>query len=654
MVQKANSGHPGAPMGMAPIGHLLWSKIMNYSPSNPKWYNRDRFVLSNGHACAMLYTLLHLTGFEKFPIEEILNFRQVGSTTPGHPECHYDGVEVTTGPLGQGLSNAVGLAIAQEHLAATYNREGFDLFNNFTYVTCGDGCLMEGITSEAASLAGHLGLGRLIVLYDDNKISIDGSTDLAFSEDVPARFAAYGWQTLTVENGNEDFDALTQAIQQAQQNLTQPTLISVKTIIGFGSLKEGSEKTHGSPLGEDDIVSVKKRFGLDPEKKFFISEEVANVYKKVKETGAQKEEQWNNLFKSYGEKYPKEHEEIRRRFAKELPENWKEKLPTYKPGDKDLATRQCSQQCLEVLVPAIPELVGGSADLAPSNLTIVKGHVDFLKNQFHGRNLRFGVREHAMAAVVNGLAAFGGFIPYGATFLNFLGYCQGAVSLSALSNLQCFFVMTHDSIGLGEDGPTHQPIEKFANARAMPNILLFRPADGNETSGSYAQVLLEKTTPSVLSLSRQALPQLEGSSAEKVALGGYVLQDVEGTPDVIFASTGSEVSLCVQAKALLEGKKVRIVSLPCWELFEKQSREYKLSVFPDGVPVLGVEAGSTLGWSKYSHAVIGIDRYGSSGKYQDVYKHLGLYPENIAEKAKQLIEFYSGNPPRSPVNVLSF
>jgi len=627
---------------------------MNYSPSNPQWHNRDRFVLSNGHACALLYTLLHLTGFEQFTREQIVNFRQVQSITAGHPECHYEGIEVTTGPLGQGFSNAVGLAIAQEHLAATYNREGFELFNNFTFATCGDGCLMEGVASEAASLAGHLGLGRLIVLYDDNQISIDGGTSLAFSENVPARFAAYGWQTLTVENGDEDFDGILKAIQQAKENLNQPTLISVKTTIGFGSLKQGSEKTHGSPLGDDDIVQLKKKFGLNPEEKFFISEDVANVYKKVKETGAQKEEQWNNLFKSYGEKYPKEFSEIKRRFAKELPEGWKEKLPTYKPGDKELATRQCSQQCLEALVPEIPELVGGSADLAPSNLTIVKGHVDFQKNQFHGRNLRFGVREHAMAAVVNGLSAYGGFIPYGATFLNFLGYCQGAVSLSALSRLHCFFIMTHDSIGLGEDGPTHQPIEKFTNVRAMPDILLFRPADGNETAGAYAQVLTQNSFPSVLSLSRQALPQLEGSSAEKVAFGGYVLQDVEGTPDLIFASTGSEVALCVKAKELLDGKKVRVVSLPCWELFEKQSREYKLSVFPDGVPVLAVEAGSTLGWDKYSHAVLGIDQYGVSGKYQDVYKHFGLYPENIAEKAQKLIDFYAGNPPRSPVNVISF
>merc|ERR1712137_179168 len=646
MVQRANSGHPGAPMGMAPMAHVLWTQVMNYSPSNPNWYNRDRFVLSNGHGCALLYALLNWTGFEQFPEEQIKNFRQLGSNTPGHPESHFEGIEVTTGPLGQGLTNAVGLAMAQEHLAAVYNREGFELFSNFTYVFCGDGCLMEGITSEAASLAGHLRLGRLIVLYDDNEISIDGSTNLAFSEDVGQRFVSYGWQVLTVGNGDSDFEGIAKAIEEAKQESSRPTLIKVRTTIGFGSSKQGTEKTHGSPLGAEDLANVKKKFGFDPEVSFYYPDSVREVYGKMKEIGQNKEASWNELFENYKQKFAKEAEEITRRFSGQLPADWKDSLPKYAPGDKDLATRQCSQECLAKLVPLLPELVGGSADLAPSNLTLV-GQQDFQHGNYQGRNIRFGVREHAMAAVVNGFACYGGFVPYGATFLNFLSYCQGAVTLSALANLKCFFIMTHDSIGLGEDGPTHQPIEKISTVRAMPNILLFRPADGNETSGSYGCMLDQSNRPSVFALSRQGLPQLEGSSPEKVAQGGYVLQDCEGTPDIIIVSTGSEVSICVEARNLLSDLKVRIVSMPCWELFDEQPSEYALSVFPDGVPVLSVEAASTFGWSRFAHASIGVDTAGMSGKFADVYKHFGLYPENIANKAKQVVEFYKNQPPQS-------
>jgi len=655
MVQAANSGHPGAPMGMAPMAHVLWTKVMNYSPSNPKWFNRDRFVLSNGHACALLYSMLHFTGYEEFTIDQVKNFRQVSSITAGHPESHYDGIEVTTGPLGQGLANAVGLAVGQANMAKTYNREGFELFNNFTYVFCGDGCLMEGITGEAASLAGHLGLGHLIVLYDDNKISIDGSTELAFTEDVPARFRAYGWETLSVEKGDTDVEGLLKAIQQAQQSTDRPTLISVKTTIGLGSGKEGTEKTHGSPLGDDDLASVKKKFGMNPEEKFVIPDDVAELYSKQKQVGKEKEEAWNKLFASYEEKYASEAAEIKRRFSGKLPEGWKDTLPTWKEGDKALATRQCSQMCLEGLIPHIPEMMGGSADLTPSNLTATKNFKDFQKGSEEGRYIRFGVREHGMAAFTNGLYAYGSYVPFCATFLNFLSYCQGAATLSDLSEVRCLYIMTHDSIGLGEDGPTHQPIEKLATLRGMPNTLCFRPADGNETAGSYVCALEAEKSPSFLALSRQGLPQLAGSSREAVARGAYTVLDCEGTPEVILASTGAEVSLCIDAaQNELKEKKVRVVSMPCWELFDKQSQEYALSVFPDGVPVLGVEAASPLGWSKYAHATIAMTTAGASGKGEDLMKHFGFTTSNVAEKVNKLIEFYAGNPPRSQLNQIRF
>ena len=576
------------------------------------------------------------------------------SSTAGHPESHYPGIEVTTGPLGQGIANAVGLAAAQEHLAKVYNREGLELFNNFTYAFCGDGCLMEGVASEAASLAGHLALGRLIVLYDDNKISIDGSTALAFTEDVPARFRAYGWETLTVEKGDDDFEGIAAAIRQAQKSTDRPTLISVKTTIGMGSSKQGTEKVHGSPLGGEDISNLKKKFGLDAQAKFAVSEEVAKVYGNMKEVGKAKEEAWNKLFQSYEEKFASEAAEIKRRFAGKLPDGWKDVLPRYKPSDAASATRKCSQECLEKLIPFLPELMGGSADLAPSNLTLTKDFKDFQKESYEGRNIRFGVREHGMAGFVNGMYAYGGFIPYCATFLNFISYCQGSMTLSDLAGVKCLYIMTHDSIGLGEDGPTHQPIEKLATVRGMPNTLLFRPADGNETAGSYLCALDQDSSPVVFALSRQNLPQLAGSSVEAVAKGAYAVVDCEGTPDLILAATGSEVALCVDAAKELQGKKVRVVSMPCWELFDKQPREYALSLFPDGVPILSVETSTPLGWSKYSHACIGMSTAGASGKAEDLLEHFGFTPTKVAAKAQQLIDFYAGQPPRSPLNCIQF
>eukprot|EP01094_Clydonella_sp_ATCC50884_P029208 TRINITY_DN9065_c0_g1_i2.p1 TRINITY_DN9065_c0_g1~~TRINITY_DN9065_c0_g1_i2.p1 ORF type:complete len:616 (-),score=136.72 TRINITY_DN9065_c0_g1_i2:189-1985(-) len=579
MVQRANSGHPGAPIGMAPMAHVLWTRFLRHSPSNPEWYNRDRFVLSNGHACALLYTLLHLSGYKDFPFEQIENFRQVDSNTPGHPENHFGGVEVTTGPLGQGIANAVGLAMAQEHLAATYNREEAPLFGNFTYVLCGDGCLMEGISAEAASLAGHLGLGRLIVLYDDNEISIDGSTSLAFTEDVPARFAAYGWHTVTVADGDNDLEGIEAAINEARAVTDKPTLISVKTTIGKGSVLEGTSKCHGSPLGDEDIRNLKTKFGLDPEKKLFLDDAVKKVYADAAARGDEAATQWNALFEKYAAADPEKGKELTRRFSGALPDGIIESLPRFTPQDGVKATRQHSETLLNALAPQLPDLIGGSADLAPSNLTIFKGSSDFQKGNYVGKILRFGVREHAMGAIVNGFAAYGGFLPFGATFLNFLGYMQGAVTLTALSGLKAFFIMTHDSIGLGEDGPTHQPVEKVMESRATPNLLTLRPADGNETSGAYAAMLLQKNRPSLLSLTRQKLPNLEGSSIEGTLRGAYVVQrEADGkAADIVIAATGSEVSLAVDAtkEATMADLNVRVVSMPCWELFEEQEAEYR-------------------------------------------------------------------------------
>jgi len=651
VVQKANSGHPGAPMGMAPMAHVLFTKFLNYSPANPKWANRDRFILSNGHACALLYTMLHLAGYEQFPLDQLEHFRQMGYRTAGHPEGIYDGIEVSTGPLGQGFSNAVGLAMAEAHLSALYNKPGFDLFSNRTFVFCGDGCLMEGITSEAASLAGHLGLGRLIVLYDDNKISIDGGTDLAFSENVPQRFEAYGWHTQTVEHGDSDLEAIARAIHNAIEVQDRPSLISVKTTIGFGSKSEATAKVHGSPLGWDDIANVKKKFGLDPEKRFYIPDDVRGVYNIHRDIGQQKEQAWNDLFARYRDQFPAEAAEVERRFAGRLPDGWQNALPRYKSSDKGKATRIFSYECIQALAPVLPELIGGSADLAPSTKTIIESSHDFQKGHYDGRNIRFGVREHAMAAIVNGLAAYGGFLPYGATFLNFLGYCLGSVTLSALTGHHMFHVMTHDSIGLGEDGPTHQPVEKLMICRSTPHLVLLRPADGNETAGAYA-IVVEAKKPAILALSRQDVPNVEGTSLEAVKKGAYSVVEVEN-PELILVGTGSELYLCVEAakQAALQERRVRVVSMPSWELFDDQPQEYRLSVFPDGAPVLSVEAGVTCGWSRYAHASVGVDSFGISAPYEQIYEHFGLTPSKIADKAVKVLNFYKDRPVPSRLNV---
>ncbi|KAG0034503.1 Transketolase [Podila clonocystis] len=635
---KSNSGHPGAPMGCAPMAHLLFSRYMNFNPKNPHWPNRDRFVLSNGHACALQYILLHLTGYPT-SIADLKQFRQVNSKTPGHPESHITvGIEVTTGPLGQGFANSVGLAIAEAHMAATFNKPGFDLFNNYTFVILGDGCLQEGVASEAASLAGWASL--LL------SISIDGDTEVSFTEDVAKRFEAYGWHVQIVADGNHDLESIARAIEEAKKVTNKPSLIKVFTTIGFGSLNQGTEKVHGSPLKADDIVQLKKAFGFNPEEHFVVPQTTYDLYHAKAAKGAHLNQEWNALLEKYVAHHPEEGAQLKRRLRKELPENWATALPRYTPADKATATRKLSEAVLNKIADILPELVVGSADLTGSNLTRWKNAVDFQPvstgiGNYAGRYIRYGVREHGMSAIMNGLDAYGGIIPAGATFLNFISYASGAVRLSALSGHRILYIMTHDSIGLGEDGPTHQPIETMAMIRATPNLVDLRPADGNETSGAYLFAISAKHRPSVLSLTRQDLPQLEGSSIEKTLKGGYVLQEVEGA-DVTLIGTGSEVSLCVDAAKILHdrGIKARIVSMPSTTLFDEQDHGYRASVLIDGVPAVSVEAMSTLGWDRYAHESIGIDTFGASGPYKDVYKHFGLVPDVVAGKVQKIVAFY--------------
>ncbi|KAI0670608.1 transketolase [Trametes maxima] len=646
VVGKANSGHPGAPMGMAPVAHVLFTRFFNANPKSSKWFNRDRFVLSNGHACALQYILLHLLGY-KLSLDDLKQFRQIGSLTPGHPEAgHTDGIEVTTGPLGQGFANGVGLAIAQAHLGATFNKDGFNLIDNYTYVFTGDGCLMEGVASEAASLAGHLQLGNLIAIYDDNHISIDGDTAVAFTEDVEKRFQAYGWQTLHVDNGDSDLEGIYNAIAEARKEKNKPTLVRLRTTIGFGSKQQGTHGVHGAPLKADDIQALKTKFGLPADQSFYIPKETYDIYHAVAARGAKLEATWNNLLSSYGQKYPTEYAELTRRIAGKLPDGWEKSLPVYKASDAAQASRKLSEIVLSAIVPVLPELIGGSADLTGSNLTRTKTMVDFQPENtglgnYKGTYIRYGVREHGMGAIANGLHAYGGIIPFVATFMNFVSYAAGAVRLSALSKHQVIWVATHDSIGLGEDGPTHQPIETAVHLRAIPNLDFWRPADGNETSAAYHSALTRRHTPSILSLSRQNLPNLEGSTIERALRGGYVVHEVAGEALTI-VSTGSEVSIALEAAQALnaEGVKTRVVSLPCWSIFDLQPAEYKLSVLRSGAPILAVEALSTLGWQKYSHEAFGLTGWGASGPYKKVYEKFGLTGPNIANVGKKVVDFY--------------
>lgn len=647
-VAKANSGHPGAPMGMAPAAHILFSKFLKTNPKNPQWINRDRFVLSNGHAVALLYVMLHLIGYD-ISIDDLKQFRQLNSKTPGHPESETPGIDVTTGPLGQGISNAVGLAIAQANFAATYNKPNYEISNNYTYTFFGDGCMMEGVASEACSLAGHLQLGNLIAFYDDNKISIDGATNMAFTEDVSKRLESYGWEVLHVSNADTDYSALSNAIEKAKLSKDKPTCIKMTTTIGYGSLNQGTSGVHGSPLKPDDIKQLKEKFGMDPNQSFTVSQDVYDYYSKIISQGEEENNKWNELFDAYSQEYPEEAMEIKRRCDYKLPSNWEKLLPIYTSNDKPLASRKMSEIVLGKLEQALPELIGGSADLTPSNLTRWTDAIDFQPPQtglgnYKGRYIRYGVREHGMGAIMNGIAAYGAnYKTYGGTFLNFVSYAAGAVRLSALSGHPVIWVATHDSIGLGEDGPTHQPIETLAHFRSIPNLMVWRPADGNEVSAAYKVSIESTETPSIIALTRQNLPQLENSSIEKASKGGYIVYDVQDAR-LILVATGSEVSLAIDsAKKLTEqGVPTRVVSLPDFLTFDKQSYDYRKSIFPDGLPVISIEVMTTFGWGKYSHAHIGLDRFGASAPAGELFEKFGFTIDNVVAKAIKTDNYYKG------------
>ena len=633
-------------MGCAPMGYTLWDKFLRHNPKNPKWFNRDRFVLSAGHGCMLLYALLHLTGYDSVTIEDIKQFRQWGARTPGHPETfETPGVEVTAGPLGAGISNAVGLAIAEAHLAAKFNKSDSTIVDHFTYVIMGDGCNQEGISSEACSLAGHLKLGKLIALYDDNQITIDGRTDVSFTEDVLKRYEAYGWHIQHVQDGNTDIEGIFKAIEAAKSITDKPSIIKISTIIGYGSPnKSDTAGVHGAPLGEEESTLTRKQLNWEYGP-FEVPQEVYNQYRSAIERGAQLEKDWNKRLTQYKDKYPNEANEFERMLRGELPLNWEQDLPTYSSSDKGLATRKHSQICLGALGPNLPELIGGSADLTHSNYTDISGETgSFQHDSPEKRYLHFGVREHAMAAILNGIAYHdSGLIPYGGTFLVFADYMRGSMRLSALSELGVIYVLTHDSIGVGEDGPTHQPIETIPSLRAMPNMLVFRPGDGNETSGAYKLAIENRKRPSALCLSRQGMANQTNSSIEKVALGGYVLEDCNGTPDLILIGTGSELDLCVQASKQLtkSGEKIRVVSMPCVELFEEQSDSYKNDVLPSHVRKrMVVEAAEGFGWHKYiglDGATVTMDSFGASAPGGTCMEKFGFTVENVVEKAKELL-----------------
>ena len=643
-INKSNSGHPGLPMGCAPMAYTLWDKFLKHNPKNPKWFNRDRFVLSAGHGCMLLYALLHLSGYDSVTIEDIKQFRQWGSKTPGHPETFETaGVEVTTGPLGQGIANAVGLAMAEAHLAAKFNKPDCTLVDHTTYVIMGDGCHQEGVSGEAASLAGHLGLGKLIALYDDNHITIDGNTNVSFTEDVLKRYEAYGWHTIHVQDGNTDLAGIAKAIEEAKAVTDRPSMIKVTTTIGYGSPnKANTAGVHGAALGADEAALTRKNLGWEYGD-FEVPQESYNQWRQAIERGASAEAAWNATLADYRAKYPNEAALFERQLRGELPQGWDAGLPSYSADDKGLATRQHSYNCLNAIGPNLPELIGGSADLTHSNLTDIKGEGGFQKGAEANRYLHFGVREHAMGAILNGLAYHGsGLVPYGGTFAVFAGYMLGAMRLSALSELGVIYVLTHDSIGLGEDGPTHQPVETLASLRAIPNMLVMRPGDGNETSGAYQVAVANRHRPTVLFLSRQAMANQAGSKAGHVAKGGYILEDSNGTPDLILIGTGTELDLCVKAAAQLraEGKNVRVVSMPCVELFDEQDAAYRESVLPAACRKrLVVEASSSFGWHKYTGFdgdSVSIDRFGASAPGPLLLEKFGFTVDNVVAKAKAL------------------
>jgi transketolase len=643
-VEKANSGHPGAPLGCAPIAYLLFHKLMKHDPAHSKWWDRDRFVLSNGHASAMLYSVLHLSGY-KLTIEDLKNFREYGSKTPGHPEAgDADGVEVTTGPLGQGFAMAVGMAIAEKHLAARYNKPELEIVDHHTYALCGDGDLMEGVSHESASLAGTLGLGKLIVLYDDNLISLDGPTELSFTEDVKARFAAYHWQVLHVEDGN-DVAAIEAAIAEGRAETTKPTLIAVRTVIGYGSPKAGTNKVHGEAMGAVDTAKTKENLGWPADKFFYVPEEAQKNWATVGTRGAEVYKAWGELFAKYKEKNAELAAEFELAQKGEIAAGWEKSVPVF-PAEKPVATRNAGQKVMDAISKSVPMLFGGAADLTASTKTIFKDSPSFHVNPA-GRNVFFGVREFGMCAAVNGMAMHGGVIPFGSTFFVFSDYCRPALRLAALMRSHSLFIFTHDSIGLGQDGPTHQPVEQLMSLRVIPDLTDFRPADANETAAAW-KLALERKSPCFMALSRQDLPVLDAEKykvAEGVAKGGYVLED--GT-DIVLIATGSEVSLAMEAAVKLkaEGISARVVSMPSWRIFDEQGEDYRWQILPKGIPKLAIEAGATLGWWKYvgtpfpegNGAVVGLDRFGASAPGPIAMEKLGISVSNVMAHAKKLLK----------------
>lgn len=647
-VQKANSGHPGLPMGAAPMAFTLWTKFLRHNPKNPQWPNRDRFVLSGGHGSMLLYALLYLTGYDSVTMEEIKNFRQYGSKTPGHPESHLTpGVEATTGPLGQGVGNSVGMAIAERYLAATFNRPGYTIVDHYTYVLCSDGDIMEGVGAEAASLAGHLKLGKLIWLYDDNAITLAAPAKTSFSEDVSRRFEGYGWHVQLVEDGNHDVEGIARAIENARAETERPSLIRVRTTIGYGSPnKANTSEAHGSPLGVEEVRLTKQALGWPLEPDFYVPDEALALFRRAIDDGVAAEAAWRETFAAYAAEYPDLAALWAQFHSDVLPDGWDAGIPVFKPEDGPLATRQASGKVLNAIAPKVPNLIGGDADLAPSTNTLLKGYDEQQADTPGGRNLRFGVREHAMGAIVNGIAYHGGLIPYGSTFLVFSDYMRGSVRLSALAHLKVLWIFTHDSVWVGEDGPTHEPVEHLAALRAIPHMTVIRPADANEVTEAY-RFALAHDGPTCLILTRQGVPVLDRAKlapATGLHRGAYVLSDPGGEPDVILIATGSEVSLALDASATLaaQGIKARVVSMPSWELFDRQPASYRDSVLPPHVKArLAVEAGVSLGWHKYvgdAGRVFARDEFGASAPYKALVKAFGFTPERVAEEAIRVVE----------------
>ncbi len=642
-VEAAKSGHPGAPMGLAPVGYTLWTRFLRHNPANPGWQGRDRFILSAGHASMLLYSLLYLTGYE-LSLDQIKQFRQLGSITPGHPEFGVTpGVEVTTGPLGQGVANAVGMALARELIGARFNQPGYELTDYYVYAICSDGDLMEGVASEACSFAGHLGLGRLILLYDDNRITIEGCTDLTFSEDVAGRFRSYGWNVLSVPDAN-DMDSVADAIAEARLDESRPSLLAIRSNIACGSPNlEGSEASHGAPLGPEEAALTRRNLGWPANGVFLVPDEAHEHMRKAVELGRLQEQEWNDRFKAYSKDHPELASEWTRAMDRRLPDEWSDALPVFEAG-MSVATRSASGKVIEAIAPVVWELIGGSADLGPSNVTTLKGYESVRGGDFSGRNIHYGVREHCMGSVMNGMARHGGIIPYGGTFLVFSDYMRPAIRLAALMKLRVVYVFTHDSLGVGEDGPTHQPIEQLASLRAIPGLTVIRPADANETVEAW-RVALEREGPTALILSRQGLPVLDRNGfapAERLARGAYVLAE-DDKARIALAASGSEVALALAAREALarDGITVRVVDMPSWELFDEQDESYRLEVFPPGMKTLAIEAGVSLGWHRYvgrDGAIISVDRFGVSAPGPLALAHLGFTVENVVAAAAALLD----------------